>query len=137
MKFKNIIPYILVFFASFILTPLVFTSLIKKANKDSKVFLADFSPITQDLQDGKYKGKYKAFKFFTLSKVEFVIEDGKVEKFTLNKLFRSPGSQYKEDIENRIRQSKRLEIDAISGATRTSNFANAAIKSSIENGPSK
>jgi len=133
MKFKNIIPYILVFLASFILTPLVITSLIKKANNDSKEFLANFSPLTQDLQDGLYKGKYKAFKIITLSKVEFVIKDGMVEKFTLNKLFRSPGSQYKEDIENRIRQSKRLEIDAISGATRTSNFANAAIKSALYN----
>jgi len=112
---------------------LVFTSVIKKANNDSKVFLADFIPITQDLPDGIYKGKYKAFKFFTLSKVEFVIEAGMVENFTLDKLFRSPGSQYKEDIENRIRQSKRLEIDAISGATRTSNFANAAIKSALYN----
>ncbi|MBI9054121.1 MAG: FMN-binding protein [Bacteroidales bacterium] len=137
MKFKNVIPYILIFSASFILTPILFTSLIKKANDNSKEYLSNFNPVTSNLVDGVYKGKYKAFRIITLSKVEFEIENGQVKTFNLLKLFRSPGSIYKDEFEIRIQNSKRLEIDAISGATRTSNFAKAAIKSAIDIGPIK
>ena len=47
-------------------------------------------------------------------------------------MFHSPGNPCKEEIENQIKQTQRLEVNAITGATRTSNFAKAAIKAAIK-----
>lgn len=132
MKFKKLIPYILVFLASFLLTPIAITSFVKKANEEAKLYVEKFNPSTLQLPNGKYQGKFKAFKIFTMSKVEFAIKNGKVQDIKFKRMFHTPGSPYKEDIENKITQSQKLEVDAITGATRTSNFAKAAIKSALE-----
>lgn len=132
MKIKKTIPYITILLASIFLTPIAFKSIIKKANEDAKEYISSFDPVTSELPDGLYLGKFKTLKVFTLSKIEFQIKDGKVINVNLKKLFHSPGSPYKEEIEYQIKQTKRLEVNAISGATRTSNFAKAAIKSAIE-----
>ena len=133
MKFKKAIPYIIVFLASFLLTPVAFNGVIKKANKNAKEYIEQFDPVTSELPNGIYLGKFKVLKIFTLSKIEFEIENGIVKNVSLKKLFHSPGNPYKEEIEYQIKQTKRLEVNAISGATRTSNFAKAAIKAAIEN----
>ena len=132
MKFKIIIPYVLVFITSFLITPIAINSFVKKANEEAKLYVHKFNPSTSQLQNGTYHGKFKAFKFITMSKVEFAVKNGKVLHIKFKRMFHTPGSPYKEDIENRIMLSEKLEIDALTGATRTSNFAKAAIKNALE-----
>lgn len=129
---KKYLPYILVFLASFALTPFAFQAVIKKANERAADYIEHFDPVTSELPNGKYLGKFKAFKLFTLSKIEFEIEDGIVTNIEIIRLFHSPGNPYKDEIEYQIKKSKKLEVNAISGATRSSNFAKAAIKKAIE-----
>ncbi|MCD4833541.1 MAG: FMN-binding protein [Bacteroidales bacterium] len=133
MKFKNLISYILVFLASFLITPLAITSFVKKANDDANQYIERFEPVTSRLPDGIYKGKFKAFKIITMSKVEFEIENGFIKNINFIRMTRFPGNAYKSDIENQIRNTGQLEVNAISGATRTCNFAKAAIKAAIDN----
>jgi len=137
MKFKKLIPYILVFLASFLVTPVVVTWFIKKANEDANQYIERFEPVTSRLPNGVYKGKFKAFKIITMSKVEFEIENGLLKNIDFIRITHFPGNAYKEDIENQIRNTGQLEVNAISGATRTSNFAKAAIKNAVENKSSK
>ena len=132
MKFKNLIPYILVFLASFLITPIAITNFIKKANEDANQYIERFEPVTSRLPNGVYKGKFKAFKIITLSKVEFEIENGFIKNIDFIRMTHFPGNAYKSDIENQIRHTRQLEVNAISGATRTCNFAKAAIKAAID-----
>ena len=134
MKLKKLLPYILIFLASFFLTPVLFNKIIKRANKNASEFVQNFYPQTNHLPNGIYSGKYKIIGLFTLAKIEFEINNGNVIDINLKKLFHSPGSPYKDEIEKQILRSKKLEVNAISGATRTSNFAKAAIKVAIEDG---
>jgi len=133
MKIKKIIPYILVFLFSFLITPILVTSFIKYLNKKANEFILNFRPNTKQLEDGKYQGKFKVFRFISMSEVEFEITNGRVKYIEFKKMYHSPGSPYKENIETQIRQTQVLEVDAISGATRSSNFAKAAIKRAIKN----
>ncbi len=133
MLIKKYIRYLIIFIASFILAPIAFKGLIKKANENAQMYTQHFNPVTSKLSDGIYVGKFKMLKIFTLSNIEFEIKNGVVKQLTIKKLFHSPGSPYKEEIENQINKTKKLEVNAISGATRTSNFAKAAIKSAINN----
>jgi uncharacterized protein with FMN-binding domain len=132
MKIKKLIPYIIIFLTSFLGTPILITQFVKIANENAQLYIQNFTPTTSSLPDGNYKGKYKAFKLFTMSKVEFKVQNGIIIDISIDKLFHTPGSAYKNDIEKKIKQNKILEIDAVTGATRTSNFARAAIKNAIE-----
>jgi uncharacterized protein with FMN-binding domain len=131
MKLKKILPYIIVFFISFFATPAIIRSFAKKANQQAKEYVENFEPKTSQLPNGFYVGKFKAFRLITMSKVEFTVQNGEIKNIEFKKMFHSPGSPYKESIENQIKQSKQLEINAITGATRSSNFAKAAIKHAI------
>ncbi len=130
MKIKKVIPYLLVFLASFLITPYIITSFIKKAHNKAQEYSQNFSPNTAKLKDGTYNGCFRYF-IFTFSKVEFEVKDGKIKNIAFKKMFHSPGSPYKKDIEAQIKRTKLLEVNAISGATRTSNFAKAALKNAI------
>lgn len=134
MKFRKILPYVFVFISSFIITPFAITSFVKYAHIKAQEYTEDFNPATSKLKDGIYKGHFRFF-LITFSKVEFEIETGKVKSIDFKKMFHSPGSLYKKDIEFQIKRRKLLEVDAITGATRTSNFAKAAIKDATENNP--
>ena len=114
-------------------TPVIITWFVKKANEDANQYIEHFEPATSKLPNGVYKGKFKAFKIITLSKVEFEIENGFIKNIDFKRMTHFPGNAYKGDIENQIKHTGQLEVNAISGATRTSNFAKAAIKVAIEN----
>jgi len=133
MNFKNLTPYIFAFLASFFICLFALNSFIKKANNNAEQYIGQFQASTSQLPNGIYQGEFKVFKIFTFSKVEFKIENGEVSKIHFKRMYHSPGIPYKEEIEDQIKASKRLEVDAITGATRTGNFAKAAIKSAIEN----
>lgn len=90
MAIKKLIPYILVFLASFIITPIIVTGFIKKANEQAREYAENFKPKTSTLPDGTYQGKYKAFRLFTMSDVEFTVQNGVVETIEFKKMFHSP-----------------------------------------------
>lgn len=131
MKIRKLLPYLIVFLIAFIATPLIGNLAIKKANEEARQLTQNFHPNTTHLADGFYQGKFKVFNLITLSHVEFTIKNKKIEKLRFKKMFHTPGYLSKEDIETRIKNTKHLELDAISGATRTSNFAKAAIRNAL------
>jgi len=53
-------------------------------------------------------------------------------EISFKRILHSPGKNYEIDIEKKILDNQDLELDAITGATRTSNFAKAAIKNAIQ-----
>jgi len=131
MKIQKLLPYLIVFLIAFIATPLIGKLVIKKANEEAKQFTQNFHPNTTQLSDGFYQGKFKVFNLITLSHVEFTIKNNKIKKLRFKKMFHTPGYLSKKDIETKIKNTEHLELDAISGATNTSNFAKAAIKNAI------
>lgn len=131
MKLKQIIPYIAVFLIAFFATPIIGNWFIKHANHQAEKYIKNFSAESSRLSDGNYQGKFKIFNLITLSHVEFSIQNKKVEKLKFKKMFHTPGYLSKKDIEAKIKNTHQLELDAITGATRTSNFAKAAIKNAI------
>lgn len=133
MKIKKLIPYILVFLIAFFAAPLIGKWFIQKANDEAEKYIEDFHPNTYGLQDGSYQGKFKIFNLITLSHVEFSIKENKIKKMRFKKMFHTPGYLSKDDITSKIKNNNQLELDAITGATRTSNFAKAAIKNAIKN----
>ncbi|MDY6800504.1 MAG: FMN-binding protein [Bacteroidota bacterium] len=134
---KKILPYILVFFLAFFATPVIGNWIIKKAYEEAKNLTGNFHPNTAQLPDGYYQGKFKALKLITLSHVEFTIKNKKIESLKFKRMFYMPGYLSKKDIEENLKNTQNLALDAITGATRTSNFAKAAIKDAIENQNSK
>lgn len=94
-----------------------------------------FKPDTAALYDGIYSGEYKAFDAFAAAEVEFDIENGRLSAIEFSRLLQTPGYDASEDVQGRISESGDLRFDTVTGATRTSGFAKAAIKDAIENGP--
>ncbi|MFP4023927.1 MAG: FMN-binding protein [Thiohalospira sp.] len=131
MNLKKLILYTAVFLIAFFATPLISNWIIQKANKEAEKYIENFHPETSNLKDGLYQGKFKIFNLITLSHVEFSIKNKKVEKLKFKKMFHTPGYLSKKDIEAKIKNTHQIELDAITGATRTSNFAKAAIKNAI------
>lgn len=94
-----------------------------------------FKPEMSDLENGVYYGEYKAFDAFTVAEVEFEIENGRLSKIEFDNLFITPGHSAGEEVRERITENGDLRFDTVTGATRTSSFAKAAIKDAIEKGP--
>ncbi len=97
--------------------------------------VGDFKPDTAALYDGIYSGEYKAFDAFAAAEVEFDIENGRLSDVEFSRLLQTPGHDASEEVRERISESGDLRFDTVTGATRTSGFAKAAIKDAIENGP--
>lgn len=105
--------------------------------KNANSFVGDFKPTMSNLENGSYKGTYS----FLINKlgatVSFNIENGKLGKYQFEKLYGTLGYGAARSVEARIDLRRNLDFEAVSGATVTSNFAKAAIKNAIENGPLK
>jgi uncharacterized protein with FMN-binding domain len=97
--------------------------------------VGDFKPDTAALYDGVYSGEYIAFDAFTAAEVEFDIENGRLSAIEFSRLLQTPGHDASEEVRGRISESGDLRFDTVTGATRTSGFAKAAIKDAIETGP--
>ncbi|MDK2978832.1 MAG: hypothetical protein PWP52_1546 [Bacteroidales bacterium] len=134
---KKILPYILVFSLAFFATPVIGNLVIKKANDQANTLAKNFYLNTSNLADGFYQGKFKIFKLITLSHVEFTIKNHTVENLEFKRMFYMPGYLSKKDIEENLKNAQNLALDALTGATRPSNFAKAAIIDAIENQNSK
>jgi len=132
MKNKHVISYILIFAVSFGGTYLLINGFVKYSNHKAEEYIRNFNPSQVTIQDGEYQGKFKVFAI-TVSSVKLTISEGKVSGIEFRRMMQSPGTSYKQDIEQSYLNNKNLDLDAITGATRTSNFAKAAIKNALEN----
>ncbi len=104
------------------------------SGKKAEKFNGDFQPDISQLKDGKYHG---AFSYFGDEKAEirFEIIRGKLVACEFLELTSTPGYGAAYTVKTQIDSKKNLTFDAATGATITSNFAKAAIKDAIENGP--
>jgi len=103
------------------------------ADNKAKDYIEDFNVSSLHVPDGEYSGNFKIFGVFAVAKVTFVMENSRIKEISFKRILHSPGKNYEIDIEKKILDNQDLELDAITGATRTSNFAKAAIKNALEN----
>lgn len=129
---KRFAFYMLIFILSFVITAIIINQVIKIANKKAQDYTFNFTPNINYLQDGNYQGSYR-FIGISLAEICFTLNNNELSFVEIPKLFQTPGSLYKKEIQNKLQLNKSLDLDAISGATRTSNFVKAAIKDAIEN----
>lgn len=102
--------------------------------RNTEDYLGGFKPDTAALADGRYMGEYRTFTR-TVARVEFVMEDGELKNLDFPVLFSTPGYNADIKVEDKIKARGDLRFDTVTGATRTSNFAKAAIKDAVEAGP--
>ena len=108
---------------------------LNKAGNEAKERIGTFHPEITDLPDGKYTGSFNpAAKRFG-AEVTFGIKNRQLGIIHFTKLFGTPGYGAPQQITAKIEETGDLDINAISGATITTNFAKAAIRDAIENGP--
>ncbi|HRW63325.1 MAG TPA: FMN-binding protein [Bacteroidales bacterium] len=133
MKIRKPILYFLVFSISFFMAILLSRTFIVYADNKAKDYIEDFNVSSLHVPDGEYSGNFKIFGVFAVAKVTFVMENSRIKEISFKRILHSPGKNYEIDIEKKILDNQDLELDAITGATRTSNFAKAAIKNALEN----
>lgn len=129
---KTIVLYVLAAVALVLVGVLVVFNL---AGRDAAKYTGEFVPDMSEIMDGNYEGEYH----FLLDKlgamVRFEVKNRKLLHCEFDQLFGTIGYGAPETIQANISQRKNLDFDAISGATMTSNFAKAAIRNALENGP--
>ena len=101
------------------------------AGKKADIYVGDYTPELENLSDGSYTGTYKHPIMGKLADVEFTIFQGTVIHFQFRKLFCTPGYSIEKEITEFILNGNTLSFDALSGATKSSFFAKAAIKKAI------
>ncbi|MEE4196360.1 MAG: FMN-binding protein [Bacteroidales bacterium] len=131
MKLKKLLPYFVVFLVAFLATPLAGNWIIREASEQAKALTQDFHPDPSRLPDGFYEGRFKAFNLITFSRVTFHLKGGKIRSLEFKKMYHTPGYLSKKEIEATLKERQNLDLDALTGATRTSSFAKAAIKNAI------
>jgi uncharacterized protein with FMN-binding domain len=99
-------------------------------------FVGDFQPDISQLQDGRYHGTF-SYLGNTKAEIEFEIREGKLVDPQIILLSSTPGYGADYGIKTQINSKKTLNFNAVSGATITSNFARAAIRNAINEGPVK
>jgi uncharacterized protein with FMN-binding domain len=102
----------------------------RKADHAVNHFQVDISR----MKDGRYHGSF-SFLGRMDAEVEFEIRQGKLVEYQFLKLTGTPGYGADYAVTAQIDARKDLNFDAASGATITSNFARAAIRDAVENGP--
>ena len=104
------------------------------SGRNAKIFLGDFQPQISQLKDGIYHGTF-SYLGDAKAEIRFEIMEGKLVAYEFIELTSTPGYGADYTVKTQIDSKKNLTFDAASGATITSNFAKAAIKDAIENGP--
>lgn len=111
--------------------------LIKKEHKEArelKIELIDFN----DLKDGKFIGKYEGGIYgWRENEIEIIIENGKLASLKfINSVEKGRDNPAARELFERIISKQTLDVDAISGATLTTNgilkTVEIALKSSIK-----
>ena len=93
-------------------------------------FISFYPESIWEPEDNTYYGEYKGI--IGLSEVSFKITGSEIEWFSVNQAGTTPFFLVKaEDFERHIEGQGRLDFDAVSGATLTSNFIKAAIINAV------
>lgn len=124
--FRIIFSLALFLIAGIIATYVLFIIAGRKATNITE----DFSPDITRINDGLYQGEF-TFLGVTRAKVAFEIRKGKLVELSFEKLSETPGYGAAFTIISVIKSNSKLDFDAVSGATITSNFAKAAIKDAL------
>ncbi len=93
-----------------------------------------FIPLTNELEDGLYSGRFRTFMGLVGASTEFEIRDSLLADFRLLKLTSTPGYGIEEKITSAVNSSGDLNFEATTGATHSASYAKAAIKNAIEKG---
>ncbi len=121
--------------ALFILYLIFFYFLVKKTDMEARRISGKFRPDISVLPDGKYAGRFSpSFKRFG-AEVTFEIKDHRLGIIRFEELYGTPGYGAPQSTIEKIEETGNLDFDAVSGATITADFAKAAIRDAIENGP--
>lgn len=116
----------------FILSALIWINLFKKGAEIAKSHIKDFKPDMEILENGNYSGEFVYGLGIIKAKVYFRIFENRVTEFRFSRLSGTPRYGAPECVVQLIDSTKSININAISGATLTSNLAKAAIKDAIE-----
>jgi uncharacterized protein with FMN-binding domain len=121
--------------ALFILYFIFFYYQVKKADMEARRVSGKFRPDISALPDGKYSGRFSpSFKRFS-AVVTFEIKGRQLGIIQFEELFGTPGYGAPQRTIGKIEETGNLDFDAVSGATITADFAKAAIRDAVENGP--
>lgn len=105
------------------------------AGRNAGKYVGEFQPRMSQIEDGQYEGEYSALFNQLGAKISFKVKNGELVHYNFEKLYGTIGYGAPQNIKSGIDQKEDLNIDSISGATVTCNFARAAIKNALENGP--
>ncbi len=105
------------------------------AGRNAGKYVGEFQPRMSQIEDGHYEGEYSTIISKVGAKIAFKIKDGELLHFQFEKLYGTFGYGAPQNVKAVIDQKEDLNFDSISGATVTSNFAKAAIKNALEQGP--
>ena len=130
-KTVNIIFIILIVIVIGFLTGLMFFN---KAGNTANKFTGDFIPVTEEFENGYYKGSFETFAGILKTEVEFEIKNSTLVRCEFPKLTATPGYGAAKKILSNINTSGELNFEAVSGATHSCSFARAAIKDAVEKG---
>ena len=105
------------------------------AGRNAGKYVGEFQPRMSQIEDGQYEGEYSAIFNQVGAKISFKVKNGTLVHYNFEKLYGTIGYGAPQNIKSGIDQKEDLNFDSISGATVTCNFARAAIKNALENGP--
>ena len=105
------------------------------AGRNAGKYVGEFQPKLSQIEDGHYEGEYSTIIRKVGAKISFKVKDGELVNFQFEKLYGTFGYGAPQNVKAGIDQKEDLNFDSISGATVTSNFAKAAIKNALEQGP--
>lgn len=105
------------------------------AGRNAGKYVGEFQPRMSQIEDGIYEGEYSAIISKVGAKISFKVKNGELVYYNFEKLYGTIGYGAPQNVIYGIEQKEGLNFDSISGATVTSNFARAAIKNALENGP--
>lgn len=101
----------------------------------ARSFVGDFVPQIKQMREGAYRGEYQLLGLMTAATVSFHVDSGRALDVRLERLAHSPGHESAKAIRTAVQASDDLLFDGVSGATLSSDFARAAIRVAVENGP--
>lgn len=82
--------------------------------------------------DGVYRGEYRAFGFFSAARVSFSIRDHEVAAVSVDGLLATPGHEGADRIKESFLSNKSLQVDAVSGASYSAAFLQAAVYDALD-----
>jgi uncharacterized protein with FMN-binding domain len=114
---------------------IVFMLVFYMAGRSALKSVGNFVPDESELADGKYEGEFSCLGGYLNAEVNFEIRNHKLWLIQFEKLYGTSFTGSAQKVYFAIDDNKKLNFDAVTGATVTSNLAKAAIKDAIRKGP--